>query len=222
MTRFSAVTGLGVSASWTRRLSFGRVCGSALLAAALLWVAPVSASGQGGPPPPDAPRGGAQGRANNAQRALLERRLQDRINQVVRQKLALSDEQFDKLRETASRMEDARRDLRNEEVTTRFAMRQELLAGDKANEARVAELLERMPKLERRRLELMEQEQRELAKFLSATQRARYLGLQDELRRSMQDLQRRRMGLDGEQPPANPRPGARRLQRPPAGVIPPP
>jgi Spy/CpxP family protein refolding chaperone len=152
----------------------------------------------------------------------LERRLQDRINQVVRQKLALSDDQFEKLRETASRMEDARRDLRNEEVTTRFAMRQELLAGDRANEARVGELLDKMPKLERRRLELMEQEQRELAKFLSATQRARYLGLQDELRRSMQDLQRRRMGLDGDPPPANPRPGARRLQRPPAGVIPPP
>ena len=42
----------------------------------------------------------------------------------------------------------------------------------------------------------MEQEQRELAKFLSPSQRARYFGLQDELRRGMQDLQRRRMGLD--------------------------
>ena len=100
-------------------------------------------------------------------------------------------------------------------MTTRFAMRQELLAGEKANEARVAELLDRMPRFERRRLDLMEQEQRELAKFLSPTQRARYIGLQDELRRSMQDLQRRRMGIDGA-------PGdsmTRRTRRPPGGAF---
>lgn len=140
------------------------------------------------------------------QRAAMERRLQVRINEVIRQRLALTDDQFSKLSDLATRMEDDRRTLRNEELTTRFALRQELLAGDRVNETRVADMLDKLPKLERRRADLLEQEQRDLSKFLSPSQRARYFALQDELRRSMQDMQRRRIGLDssadGMQPPA--------------------
>lgn len=195
-----------------QRTPRGTLFGIALLAC-LTSSALTSVQAQGGPPG-SAPRGRAgAARLDDAQRGQLERRLQERINQVVRVRLALTDDQFDKLRAVASRVEEERRALRNEEMTTRFAMRQELLAGEKANEARVAELLDRMPRFERRRLDLMEQEQRELAKFLSPTQRARYIGLQDELRRSMQDLQRRRMGIDGA-------PGdsmTRRTRRPPGG-----
>lgn len=182
---------------------------------------------QGGPPsgpPGDRSRGGmARGgmsrggdpRIPSEQRQQMERRLQERINEVVRQRLALSDEQFAKMREVASRVEDDRRLLRSEEMTARFAMRQELFAGDQADEKRVAGLLQQLSRFERRRLELQEREQRELAKFLSATQRARYLGLQDELRRSMQDLQRGR--LDRDSGDAEPRPGMRRMKRPPDG-----
>ena len=191
---------------------------------ALIIVTTSAAIAQGGPPSappvagaltdqsqPNAPR------LNEKQRALAERRLQDRINQVVRQRLALTDDQFSKLRDVASRIEEDRRSLRVDEATARFAMRQELLAGDRVNEARVSELLDRLPRLERRRLELMESEQRDLSKFLSASQRARYLGLQDELRRSIQELQKNRAGGQGEDaPPPKVRPGvARRLQRPP-------
>ena len=191
---------------------------------ALIVLTTSAAIAQGGPPapppvagvladqsPPSAPR------LNEKQRALAERRLQDRINQVVRQRLALTDDQFSKLRDVASRIEEDRRSLRVDEATARFAMRQELLAGDRVNEARVSELLDRLPRLERRRLELMESEQRDLSKFLSASQRARYLGLQDELRRSIQELQKNRAGVQGEDAPAPKlRPGVpRRLQRPP-------
>jgi hypothetical protein len=130
-------------------------------------------------------------------RAAMERRVQERINQVIRQRLALSDDQFARLRDVAATIEDDRRTLRNDELTARFALRQELLAGDRVNESRVGELLDKLPKFERRRVDLIEQEQRELSKFLSPSQRARYFALQDELRRSMQDMQRRRMGLDG-------------------------
>ncbi|MBL0172463.1 MAG: hypothetical protein IPP90_17470 [Gemmatimonadaceae bacterium] len=181
-----------------------------------------SISAQGGPPPVDRPRGGMpragmrgnDPRLSDEQRQQVERRLQARIDQVVRQRLALTDEQFARMREVASRIEDDRRALRTDEMSTRFAMRQELLAGDRANEKRVAELLDDMTRLERRRIELQEREQRDLAKFLSATQRARYIGLQDELRRSMQELQRRRLDPDSSGA-ALVRPGVRRLQRPP-------
>jgi Spy/CpxP family protein refolding chaperone len=136
-------------------------------------------------------RGGNQEDPRRA--AALEKRFQERLVEIVKQRLNLTDDQASRLRDVASKTEDERRALRRDELTSRFAMRQELLAGDKANEARVAELLEEMPKLERRRVELLEREQRELAKFLSPVQRARYFGLQEELRRGMQELQQRRL-----------------------------
>jgi Spy/CpxP family protein refolding chaperone len=132
-------------------------------------------------------------RRDDPRRAALENRLQERLLVVVRQRLNLSDEQLARLRDVASKTEDERRALRRDELTARFAMRQELLAGDNANENKVADLLEQLPRLERRRVDLMEREQRELAKFLSPVQRARYFGLQDELRRGMQELQQQRL-----------------------------
>lgn len=168
---------------------------------------------QGGPPG-DRGRVGAP-RLTEAQRAQMERRLEERINRVVRERLAPTDEQFAKLREVARRVEQERRTLRNEEMATRFALRRELLAGDRANENSVAELLDRMLQYERRRSDLMEREQRELAKFLSPTQRAKYIGVQDELRRTMQDLQRRRMDIDTSGTPGV-RGGLRRSSKPPS------
>ena len=181
--------------------SLARVVATTLCLSAFAF-APLAAQGgpPGGPPGGRPPGGGGQrgGRGMpEAQRMEMERRLQELIDEKVRQQLQPTEEQFTKLRDVASRMEQERRALRNEEMTTRFALRQELLAGDKADEGKVAEFLERMPRFERRRLDLMEREQKELAKFLTPSQRARYIGLQDELRREMQDMmQRRRGGMD--------------------------
>jgi protein CpxP len=166
------------------------------LVMAALWASlglPLAAVGQGGPPRSN-DRTGAP-RMNNQQPEALERRFHERIDAIVKQRLRLTDDQQIKLREVASRAEESRRLLRREELTLRYALREEMKAGDRANEGKVAELLEQMPKLERRKLDLLESEQRELAKFLTPIQRARYFGLQDELRRGMQDLQRRRMGI---------------------------
>lgn len=179
------------------------LCVAATVAAQALALSPVAAQ-RGAPGGPmrtaDVQQGAQPPRLTPEKRAAMERQLQARINNVIRQRLALSDDQFGKLQEVANHIEDDRRTLRNDELTTRFALRQELLAGDRVNETRVGELLDKLPKLERRRVELIEQEQRELAKFLSPSQRARYFALQDELRRNMQEMQRRRMGLDGGPP----------------------
>jgi len=182
-----------------------------LLAVAIIGIT-TTGDAQGGPPT-ERGRSGAP-RLTDAQRAQMERRLEERINSIVRERLALTDDQFAKLREVARRVEDERRTLRSEEMTTRFALRRELLAGDKANEGAVAELLDRMPQFERRRLDLMEREQRELAKFLSPTQRAKYIGMQDELRRGMQEVQRRRMDRDTSKASGDGG-GMRRIPRPP-------
>ena len=146
--------------------------------------------------PPRAGEQRAAHRMNAMQRDALEKRFRERIEAIVNERLQLTDEQQVKLRDVASRTESARLVLHREEVVLRSALREEMRAGDKANEAKVGDLLDQLPGLERRKLDLLESEQRELAKFLSSTQRARYFGLQDELRRGMQDVQRRRLGKD--------------------------
>jgi Spy/CpxP family protein refolding chaperone len=180
-------------------------------AMAATWSAPLAA--QSAPPATD-PRG----QRDDPRRAELARRFQQRVDAMVRQRLQLNDDQAARLREVASRTEGARRALRRDEMEARKAMREELLAGDNANEARVADLLDQMPRLERRRVELLEQEQRELSRFLSPLQRARYFALQDELRRGMQELQRRRMGDgDSSRHGMPPEPDMRMRRRPPGG-----
>jgi periplasmic protein CpxP/Spy len=179
---------------------------------------PVLSMAQSGPPAGQPPAREMRGlRADDPRRQELEKRFQQRVENMVRQRLQLTEEQAVKLREVASRAEGARRVLRRDEMQARQAMREELLAGDNANEGRVVELLEQMPRLERRRLDLLEQEQRELSRFLTPLQRARYFALQDELRRGMQELQRRRMGADssGNAPAGTTSPYRR---RPPAGL----
>ncbi len=168
---------------------------AALVATAAAPTLTVAQQAPPGPPRRATDRAGSA-RMNAEQRAALEKRFQERIDAIVRERLRLTDEQQVKLRDVASRAEDARRALRREEFALRSSLRDEMKAGDRANEAKVAELLDQMPRLERRKLDLLETEQRDLAKFLSPTQRARYFGLQDELRRGMQDVQRRRMGMD--------------------------
>lgn len=190
-----------------------------LIAAALVMAvgSPIVAFAQGTPPrfPPHANERQGAPRRYDQQREALEQRFKDRIDAIVAQRLRLTDEQQVKLRDVASRTEESRRVLRREEFVLRTSLRDEMEAGDKANEAKVGELLEQMPRLERRKLELMESEQRDLAKFLSPTQRARYFGLQDELRRGMHDLQRRRMGMDDSTVAPTDSRGSRRRGPPP-------
>ncbi|WP_396212956.1 Spy/CpxP family protein refolding chaperone [Gemmatimonas sp.] len=171
---------------------------------------------QATPPVGQPPKDLGGWRKDDPRRVALERRFQERVERMVRERLQLTDEQAGKLRDVATRTEESRRALRRDEMQARQAMRDELWAGDNANEARISELLDQMPRLERRRLDLMEQELRELSKFLSPLQRARYFALQDELRRGMLELQRRRVGADsaadrpGNGPPYRRPPGGQR------------
>ncbi len=166
-------------------------------------------------PPPGSMRS-RQERKADAQTG-FDRPLDARINAVIRKRLELTDDQFLRLRTVAKRMENERRLLRIEEGATRGALRRELLAGADANDSTVAAMLDRLPSLDRRRVDLFEREQGELAKFLTPVQRAKYIGLQDELRRMMEDLQRRRTSGDVQDGDSlgTGRPGPRRPFRPP-------
>ncbi|MDQ3697543.1 MAG: hypothetical protein M3373_05900 [Gemmatimonadota bacterium] len=125
-------------------------------------------------------------------RSALEQRVRQRFAEVVRDRVGLTDDQMGRLSATNDRYEERRRELVAQERQIRIDMRDEILAGDSANQQRVAQLLDQMIRVQRQRLELVEQEQRDLASFMSPVQRAKYLAVQDQIRRQMDDMRRRR------------------------------
>jgi hypothetical protein len=125
----------------------------------------------------------------NPRREALENQLRMRTSEVVRRRLALNDDQMAKLQAANRQFDGQRTALLQRERETRRELRRELTA-EKANQARVAQLLDQTFAFERQRLELVQSEQRELAKFLSPVQRAKLLGLQGEMRRRAQQLRR--------------------------------
>ncbi len=160
--------------------------------------------------PMEAQRGRAE-RGPPAQRGQLEQRFRERLAGVMRERLGLNDDQMRRLGEVNRRFEGERRILHTEEMQTRRAMRQHLMRDSVANQDSVAILLERGLRIERRKVELFEAEQRELSQFLTPVQRARYLGMQEQLRSRIDDIRERRRPDEGGGPPGPP---PRRMRRP--------
>ena len=107
------------------------------------------------------------------------------------------------LGEVNNRYEQERMLLLRDERQMRQALRAEVLAGDSADQTKVAELLDRALRIQRQRLDLTEREQRDLASFMTPVQRAKYVGIQDDLRRRLEEIRQQR------------RPGAAGARRPP-------
>ena len=180
-----------MSAIASRRVAGGRRLAAALLAvAAVSAAAPVGARAQRGGPPPSA-----------ADRQRLEAQVQPRLGEVVRRRLRLTDEQAARLSATNRQFQGQRQQLALQERELRGELRRQLSADSAADQNRVGALIDDAIRLQRKRLDLVEAEQRELAKFLSPVQRARYLTLQEQLRRRVDELRqgdaarrRRRVG----------------------------
>jgi len=158
-----------------------------VIAACALWVGlcvPVELEGQrpgmGGAPPP--------------QRERTEQRLRQGLWRAARQRVPLTDDQMRKLEVTSGRFDGRRRALMLEERTLRQALRSEIATGERANQERVGSALDRLLQIQRLRLDIVAEEQRELATFMTPVERARYSALQDQLRRRVQAMQRRRGG----------------------------
>ena len=122
----------------------------------------------------------------------LEARVRQRVAAVVQQRLALTDEQMRQLTIVNASYETRRRDLLARERASRVAIRQELAKGKDADQKRVQESLDALFRLQRERIDVAEQEQRDLAKFMQPAQRAGYLALQEQLKRRVEDMRARR------------------------------
>jgi hypothetical protein len=144
------------------------------------------------------------------ERRALERRFRDRMREILRARLDLTDEQAMRLADANERFEPRRARIIAAEIETRRGLRRELAPGGSANQGRVDSLLKRALQTERERLDLIDDEQRELSAFLTPVQRARYFGLQEQLRAQIEGIREARGVDSGRRGPG----GLRR--RPPA------
>ena len=176
------------------------------LLSALLVLSPLAASDAQRPRQGGERQGG--GRGNREQ---LEQQFRSRLANLLKTQLGLTDEGMRRLSEVNQRFDVQRRNLNRREMMARRELRTEVLKQDSADLAKIDRLIAEQFKLERERIDLTEAEQRDLAKFLTPVQRARYLGVQEQMRRQMDQMRARGREGFGEPPP-----GAPRGRRPPS------
>ncbi|MDP9204230.1 MAG: hypothetical protein M3P12_02090 [Gemmatimonadota bacterium] len=126
--------------------------------------------------------------APDGNRTALERQFRERTAKLVQQRLGLNDVQLGKLEQTNARFAPQLRQLAAQERDIRGQLRQEMMAGNSANQQHVSDLLDAALRLQRQRLGIVENEQKELAGFLTPVQRARYIALQSQFGKRAQEL----------------------------------
>ena len=132
-----------------------------------------------------------------ANRAQLERRFRQMLYQVTRRRVGLTDAQMNRLMPINQRFETQRRAIQREERETRLALRTAMRDSTQADQTRITSSLDKLVELQRQRVELVAQEQRDLAEFMTPLQRARYTALQEQVRRRIEQMLRQnRAGRD--------------------------
>jgi hypothetical protein len=128
-------------------------------------------------------------RAGN--RANLERQVQQMLWRLTRQRVGLTEAQMRQLVPVNRRFEVRRRQILREERELRLSLRRAVLDSTAVDSTGVDGQIERLLQLQRQRVDLLQEEQRELARFMTPRQRVRYMALQEQVRRRVEQLRRR-------------------------------
>jgi Spy/CpxP family protein refolding chaperone len=137
----------------------------------------------------------AQPARANAQRPVLEQQLRQRMAAVTRQRLGLNDSQMTQLEQSNARFAPQLTQLIANERETRRQLRLELTSPN-PNQQHVSTLIDQTISLQRQRVDLVDAEQKDLARFMNPVQRARYVALQTEFRRRAQEMAQQNAGKD--------------------------
>jgi uncharacterized phage infection (PIP) family protein YhgE len=127
-----------------------------------------------------------------ARRQQLEQQIRRGFWQVAKRRIGFTDAQMTQLERTSQRFDAQRRQLAQQEKAQRVALRSQILADTAANQSAISSSLEKLHDLQRQRLDMQSEEQKELATFMSPLQRAKYLALQEQVRKRLQELVRAR------------------------------
>jgi Spy/CpxP family protein refolding chaperone len=155
----------------------------------------------------------------------VQAQFQQRLGQLVKRQLGLTDAQYQKLIAVNQKYDAERRMLVQQERDIRITARDEVLKGDQADQKHVAWLIDEMIKVQRARLAILESEQKDLSAFLTPVQRAKYLAIQEQVRKRLEAM-RNQAGQGGMTPQQQRRMQnfrQRQMQQPPpAPPAPPP
>jgi len=132
-----------------------------------------------------------QGEQPAQNRAQLEQRFQQMLFQMTRRRVGLTDAQMNQLVPVNRRFEQQRRQLQRQERETRLSLRDAMRDTAQIDQSRITGYLDKLVQLQHQRADLIEQEQRDLAQFMTPLQRARYTALQEQVRRRVEQLRRR-------------------------------
>ena len=144
--------------------------------------------------------------APQGNRTALEQQFRERTARLVQQRLGLNDAQLGKLEQSNARYAPQLAQLAAQERDIRGQLRQEMMAGNSANQQHVSDLIDAALRIQRQRLGIVETEQKELAAFLTPVQRARYIALQFQFGKRAQELsgqggrQKQGLGLQRRRP----------------------
>jgi hypothetical protein len=152
----------------------------ALVVLAVLALLPLSA---------DAQRG-TRGDTTRRPPGEMDRRIQERMGQILKEQLRLTDAQVRQMQEVNRKFGPRRGQIGREERMVRDQMRREMANRDSDGGPELSRLLERLLEVQRARLNLLEEEQKELALFLTPMQRARYMAFEEELQRRTDEMRR--------------------------------
>jgi protein CpxP len=135
-------------------------------------------------------------------RPALEQQFRERLAKLAQTRIGLTDAQMAQLEQSTGRYAPQLNQLAAQERETRRQLRVELMS-PQPNQQRVGDLLDASLRLQQQRLNLVQSEQKDLARFMTPVQRARYIALQQQFRRRTQELagERGQRGLK-QRPPA--------------------
>ncbi len=152
----------------------------------------------------------------NGRREQLRAQIEQRFAQRVKAELGLTDQQMDKLKVAVRADRDRRVHVQDHERDLRSAIADQLRPGIAANQDSLSRLEDALGQNHVARAQLEQQEQRELAQFLTPVQRARLLTMRQMLMQRVQTIREGRWrpsaggpGNQGTPPADRPGPGSR-------------
>ena len=126
-------------------------------------------------------------------RAQLETQVRRNFARLVREGVGLSNEQMRRLVPVTQRYEQQRRQLQMQERDARVSLRAIVEGGQSGDSAQVSQLLQTLIDVQKRRVQILEAEQRDLGAFMTPMQRAKFMAAQEQFRRRVEQMRQRRV-----------------------------
>ena len=133
-------------------------------------------------------------RPDTAEAERLRARIEARFSQHVQDKLQLTPDQATKLRASQERFGTQRRALMRQQLERRRALEDQMQPGVAANSDSVKRLMDGMQGGRAAMLKIEQDEDREMAGYLTPVQRARYQRMREMLMRRVSEMREQRRG----------------------------